>query len=317
MTVHCLQSFPGPTLQAALSQFEEQFDYPLGDSDRFRIDHSDDYSRFFRAMGEAAIFVHEDKMGVQGVLSCAERTMLGPDESPFRALYLCDLKVQNSPRKGRILLRLLRAVRDHFQERLRFGYAVVMDGTAVLPSQYTGRLGLPLFQKIGEMAIYNFVTPQLSPSPDTCPENFAQLSDIQLAYLNPEKTAYRASSSDASLRSSTAPLALMLPDKSAYGVVEDTERAKQLISLSSGSLCSAHLSQFVYHSLPAGAALIRAALRHCQKIERPRLFVALSKSDGPALLNQLSDLSVTKASATIFGHGFLDGKEWLINSSEI
>ncbi|MDF1666250.1 MAG: hypothetical protein P1V97_31135, partial [Planctomycetota bacterium] len=109
MTVHCFHAAPPPELQSALSQFELQFDYPLGESDRFRIDHSDDYSRFFRAMGRAAIFVDEEKGVVLGVLSCSRRRILDPEGNAIEAIYLCDLKVQDCPKKGRVLLRLLKA----------------------------------------------------------------------------------------------------------------------------------------------------------------------------------------------------------------
>ena len=314
MTVHCIQSSPPKALQAALNHFEEQFDYPLGSDDRFHIDHGSDYSTFFQAMGRPAIFVYEDNQRVHGVLSCARRTISGP-EGDVEALYLCDLKVEDGPKKGRILLRLLRAVHKEFREQIRHGYAVVMDGTAVVPSQYTGRLGLPAFQAIGTVGIYNLILPR-----EKIPEaklTATTLSAVRECFSKLSQAGYRSLDSQPTIRSAMPPTGLMLADRSACGLVEDTERGKQLVSHKHGSLNSAHLSQFAFQSSAAGAAIVRGAANICLENGRPRLFFALDQNSGEALLSQLPEFEVVRASATIYSHGFDQSIPWQVNSSEI
>lgn len=313
MTVHCIQSSPPKELQAALNRFEKQFDYPLGSDDRFHIDHGSDYSTFFQAMGRPAIFVYEDKQRVHGVLSCARRTISGP-KGDVEALYLCDLKVEDGPKKGRILLRLLRAVHKEFREQIDHGYAVVMDGTAVVPSQYTGRLGLPAFQAIGTLGIYNLILPEQK-SPEPSPT--ASLTAVQERFAKLSESGYRSLDSQPRLRSAMAPTGLMVPDRSACGLVEDTELGKQLVSHKHGSLNSAHLSQFAFQSPEAGAAIVRGAANICLENGRPRLFFALEQDTGEALLSQLPEFEVVRASATIYSHGFDKSVPWQVNSSEI
>ena len=61
MIVHELHGPPAPELARALAEFEAGFTYPLGPGRTFHICHGDDYPCFFRAMGEAACFVAEQK----------------------------------------------------------------------------------------------------------------------------------------------------------------------------------------------------------------------------------------------------------------
>lgn len=53
----------------ALQEVERQFWYPLGPRATFRIEHGDDYTRFFRAMGPAVTFCEERDGEVRGVVS--------------------------------------------------------------------------------------------------------------------------------------------------------------------------------------------------------------------------------------------------------
>lgn len=322
MTVHCFRSAPPANLQSALSQFEDQFDYPLGENDRFRIDHSQDYTRFFRAMGEAAIFVYEDQGRVKGVLSCSRRRIHGPKQQSTEAIYLCDLKVQDSPSKGRILLRLLKAVYKEFGDQLSHGYAVVMDGTAVVPSQYTGRLGLPAFEKIAEVGVYNITVPPTSSEIEMVDEKTAlqtdsSLSEVQDCFQLFCRGGFHSLDSDSKLRSMIPATPLLLKDKSACAFLEDTELAKRLLSLKHGSMCSGHLTQFAYRTAESGAILAREAVKKCQELKRPRLFFSMPKDMGAALVAKLSEFEIVEASATVFAHGFEKLIPWYVNTAEI
>src|SRR5437588_48708 len=88
-----LQDPPAPDLARALEVFEEQFSYPLGPGRTFRISHGADYPRFFRAMGEAAVFVAEREGQVLGTVGAALRRLRTPDGTEARVAYLGDLKV--------------------------------------------------------------------------------------------------------------------------------------------------------------------------------------------------------------------------------
>jgi hypothetical protein len=154
MRVKVLCEPPDADLAAELSEFERQFRYPL-DRGWFRIDHGDDYNRFYRCLGEAVYVVARDDAGITGVCSAARRQVHRPGESSQSALYLGDLKLAARARGGLTLLRLAKAVRDSFPEA-RCAYSVVMNGTSRTPAQYTGRAGLPEFRPVGEVLICSY-----------------------------------------------------------------------------------------------------------------------------------------------------------------
>ncbi|MFG2632233.1 hypothetical protein [Streptomyces sp. NPDC048473] len=131
--VRTLQGPPSSELAAALEVFEEQFTYPLGSDGTFRISHAPDYPRFFRAMGECAVFVAEREGQVHGTLGAALRRLRSPDGREGIAGYLGDLKVLPSARGGLTLLRLMRAGLAVNADRATSMFSVVMGGTPVRP----------------------------------------------------------------------------------------------------------------------------------------------------------------------------------------
>jgi hypothetical protein len=318
MTLHCFFEAPGALLQEALLEFEGQFNYPLGVNDRFRIHHGSDYTRFFRAMGRGAVFVWEQAGVVGGVLSCAIRSLKEPANQAVEALYLCDLKVLPGANRGWVLLSLLTAVGRRFPEQSRRAYAVVMDGTSITPERYTGRLGIPPFEKLGQVAILKLaVTAEIAaPASQLFRSNLSSL-DFHIASRRLSAGSFCALEGVSDLRSSMSPRSLLLSDDSGCGYVEDTELAKQLISELSGPMSSAHLSNFAYQSCDAACKIILKALSICQEVGRPSLFVAIPIKDCPTILASLALGHVTETRATIYGTGFQPDQRWLINSSEI
>ncbi|MBV9123277.1 MAG: hypothetical protein JO112_07970, partial [Planctomycetes bacterium] len=109
MILHQLAGPPPPELARALAIFERDFTYPLGPGRSFRIDHGQDYPRFFRAIGKAGCFVAVGPDGVVGTLGATVRRLLLPDGSERPILYLGDLKIAPPARGGAVLLRLARA----------------------------------------------------------------------------------------------------------------------------------------------------------------------------------------------------------------
>ena len=94
-------------LAAALKNFEAEFRYPLGRDRWFTISHGEDYTRFFRAIGEARCFIACRDARVIGVISVSHCRMRRTDGEWLTAAYISDLKV-SATGGGRCLLRLLR-----------------------------------------------------------------------------------------------------------------------------------------------------------------------------------------------------------------
>jgi hypothetical protein len=315
MIVHPLCVAPPPELAQALNRFEEQFCYPLGPGRFFRIKHGDDYARFFRAMGEAACFVATRETRVLGVIGCALRRLLLPGGEQHPALYLGDLKIDPLARGGRVLPRLAEAGRHWVGTRVEAAFAVVMDGTPVTPTRYTGRLGIPRFEDLGKIVVLRLptVADPLRSSADwgTTEERgnacYARLSEGRYACPggNPVE------------RSEMEPLWLVEPGSRACGRLEDTRRAKRLIADDGVEMRSAHLSCFAYQDPSAGVALLRHALQRASARSLPALFVAVPAPEAETFCRHLHGMDVVQAPATIFGAGLRPGFLWNINTAEI
>jgi hypothetical protein len=118
------------------------------------------------------------------------------------------------------------------------------------------------------------------------------------------------------LRSQITPVWLVHPDGSACGLLEDTRKAKRLISDDGQELLSAHLSCFAYNSVSAAAELLRVALIEAARSNLPALFVAVPDAEVAALCRSVPSLNILTAPATVYGAGLPPGL-WNINSSEI
>ena len=153
MSVRPLERDTGPRTASALARFERSFSYPLGPTGRFRIDHGEDYARFFHAMGEARCFVAEHAGKIGGVIAAAIRRVGLPDGTERDACYLGDLKIAPSLRGGRTLFELARNVRAWLPPSIVSAFAVVMDGTELTPDRYTGRAGLPALSPVSNIVI--------------------------------------------------------------------------------------------------------------------------------------------------------------------
>jgi len=76
----------------SVTEFEALFDYPLGNHQRFSIDHGPDFTSFFRAIGDAKTWVIQSGDIIIAAVSSALRTITinGHD---YKVLYIGDLKV--------------------------------------------------------------------------------------------------------------------------------------------------------------------------------------------------------------------------------
>ncbi|MDB6064139.1 MAG: hypothetical protein JWR26_347 [Pedosphaera sp.] len=315
MNLQTLSDSPDPGLAQALAEFEAPFTYPLGPGRFFRITHGEDYTLFFRAIGNGVCFIAEHEGCIAGVLGTAIRRLWLPDGTERIAGYIGDLKIAPDARGRTILLRLARAAEAWLRPRVQAAFGVVMDGTAQTPTAYTGRAGIPDFQDLGKVTILRISDFKEPARHDSVPCEITPASGLA-CYQRLSLGRYACPAGDAHKRSLLAPVWLMNPDGSACGMLEDTRRAKRLITGDGSEMLSAHLSCFAYNEVAAGAELLHAALRHVARLGLPALFVAVAAPDAKALRQALGNVEVLLAPATVYGAGLVAGS-WNINSSEI
>jgi hypothetical protein len=310
-----LQDPPESCLARELEVFEEQFRYPLGPGRTFRISHGADYPRFFRAIGEAAVFVAERHGRVLGTVGGALRPLRIPGGSQLSAGYVGDLKVLPAARGGLTLLRLARAMQAANAGRAEAMFCVVMDGTPVLPAAYSGRLGIPAFSELGQITVLRIPTTGThgTGAEDPPCTSAAGLADC---WRNWTEDRYATPAGNPALRSELPPTPLVLPDGAACGLLEDTRRAKRLLT-DDGELRSAHLSDFAYRSEPDAAALLRAALPLAARHGLPALFAAVCAAEAEAVQAYLDIPDIVAAAATVYGSGLQPGRRWSMNTAEI
>jgi hypothetical protein len=309
-----LDSKADRSLAAALEKFESQFHYPLGSDSWFRISHGDDYTCFFRAIGDARCFVATRDSEILGVITATICRLRKPGSEFERAGYISDLKVADQAR-GRTLLRLLRAATDWVLTKPTAAFCVVMDGTGRNPTQYTGRLGIPAFQELAKLVVLRVPCDAFPRQSTSCIEK-QSVKSVKSQY--PRLTADRVATDggNATIRSKMTPIGLNHRDGRACGIVEDTRRAKRLFRHDGTEMISAHLSSFGYRSAEDAVDLIGAAADHCCGLEIPALFVSVAERDAHAIVPRLP-AGVVKAPATVFGYALNTQGAWSINTAEI
>ncbi|MDG2223403.1 MAG: hypothetical protein P8L85_18620 [Rubripirellula sp.] len=321
MKIHEIQSQPTAELNAALEAFESEFRYPLGTDSWFRISHGDDYTRFFRAIGDARCFIATNGSQVIGTITSTICRLRQPGGEFRRGGYLSDLKVA-TPSSGITLLRLLRAATDWTLTSPTPGFCVVMDGTAKSPVSYTGRLAVPKFVELAKVAILRIPVDRLAGVPNNQPQlkiNACKTEEARQRYQHLTADCFATDGGQSSTRSLMPPIGLIASDGSVCGILEDTRRCKRLFRSDGTEMVSAHLSCFGFRSCESAAAMILAALRHCSSLEIPALFVCVQPEDVHPILksSQLVGAQTVEASATVFGHSLNRPGKWSINTAEI
>ncbi len=297
----------------ALAEFEREFSYPLGPSERFRISHGEDYLPFFRAIGEPVIVAMENAGKIMGGIVRVRRRLElrhGAGAEELVAHYLCDLKVAAAARGTAVLARLIGETKRGIEAGdSRACYCVVMEGTGRLPTDYTGRLGVPRFEKVGGIGILR-ISPG-GPFLKRC--RVISFKDFAAVRGRLARGGYTATGGESEYRSWMSPLPLVTPGGDACGMLEDTRRGKRLFLESGGELVSAHLSGFAYETPEAGAELLAAAV---VRTGCP-FFVGLPLGQMEAMRPLLDGLNFTEAEASVFGHGLEPGHDWWVDTAEI
>jgi hypothetical protein len=315
MTVRAIHLAPPPDLARALERFEEQFTYPLGAGRSFRISHGADYPRFFRSIGEGTCFVDEDAGAVRGVVGVALRELLTPNGERCEAVYVGDLKIDPAARDGRTLLRLARAVERWIAGRTRAAFSIVMDGTRAMPTDYTGRMGIPPFEELGKTMILRVPT---AGQQATAAHGWRTSADrVEVAHRRLSAGRYASAGGNPRERSGMEPVWLLAPDGGACGCLEDTSRAKRLMADDGAELIGAHLSSFAYADAASGVELLRNALANATRRGFPALFVAVDAVDADEFCRLLREHDLVRAPATIYGTCLETGLAWNVNTAEI
>jgi hypothetical protein len=313
MNLHTIEGPSPPDLGWALEAFEAEFIYPLGAEQSFSIAHGPDYARFFRAMGDAACFVAEDRGRVIATMAGAIRRLGLPDGREQRVAYFGDLKMTSTARHSRVLHRILREAQRWAEGLVEAAFSVVMDGTRATPERYTGRLGLPVFSAVGQVLVL-----RLAAIDDG--QNDTYGSDPvagERLYRGLSLGRYHTLGGMPAERSDMTPMWLIAGDGAACGRLEDTRRAKRLLGSTGAELISAHLSCFAFKTPEAGIGLLSEASRRAARLGYPALFVAMAEQDFEALRGACSRAGTTVAPATIFAAHLESGPRWNINTAEI
>ncbi|RYD28590.1 MAG: hypothetical protein EOP87_19475 [Verrucomicrobiaceae bacterium] len=185
----------------------------------------------------------------------------------------------------------------------------MMDGTGRLPTDYTGRIGVPPFVRAGEIMVL-----RLSAKPGIVLERRAGIGGNMPPINMP---GYRVTGGDSDIRSMMEPVHLVTPDGDACGILEDTRRAKRLFLENGSELISAHVSSFAYLHAAAGARVLVDAVAQASLSGIPAVFVAVPLSEVDRLLSALGELHVLQSGATVFSHGMESGRAWWIDTAEI
>ncbi len=317
MTVDITSGPCTPAESAALAEFEGAFSYPLGSGQRFRISHGPEYTAFFRALGDARLLTVKGAGGVLGSLVHVRRELTlrgGGAPRSVPAHYLCDLKVRPASRGGRVLATLMRAARRSIEASGTTAcYAVVMGGSDRSPAHYTGRLGIPPFERVGELAILRVETRERV----VAQAKIATFDEFERHFSALARPGWHAAAGGAALRSVLEPRPLVLADGAACGVLEDTRRAKRLLVDGQGELVSAHLSRFGWAHARAAAELVRDAAAMAATLGFPAVFVSVPAEDAREILTRLNRQRVAVADAAVHAHGFPRGPQWHVNTADI
>jgi hypothetical protein len=309
-----LSATPDVALIAQLENFELAFSYPLGRANRFRISHLPDYTAFYRSQGEQSVCLLATTPAgeIAGTVSATVRTLKTPTGSKLKVAYIGDLKIAPHLKTPRTFFALVNTLRAWLEPLVDAAYGVVMDGTSVVPSSYSGRLGLPPFLPFAAQHILCFST-------DHLPETEAVVVDEctgRALYERLAQESYVFIASNSSLRSSVAPIWYASCDK-ACGMLEDTRKAKRLFADDGTEILSSHLSCFVAVDGQAGSEVIAAALEKSGELGFRAMFLTLDDDDMRLLKPFLREFTYSNALAIIYATETLCPGRMKINTSEI
>ncbi len=314
-------SKPPPEYCERLREFELQFDYPLTDTARFRIEHSLEYERFFSTLGESLTVVVESGGTILGVLSSVIRTLRHSRGELEKWLYIGDVKIDPSARSGHVLKRLFLATRTWVGEKCTKGYSVVMEGTGVTPGTYTGRIGIPQFRPVQSVTILGLKTESLRQFPiDSAKILTSNDPHDDCEHLQRTQAHGRApqwSMGNRSIRSRMKLVWLSDPSTGCTGLLEDTRGSKRLYDDNSEELLYAHLSSVQYRSPKDLIPIVVEAGRVAYDEGLTNLLVAIPATECSSLSGLVENTQHEVLSSTVYATDQTEGLGLPISSSEI
>lgn len=309
-----LDEQPGAELAEALGEFEKRFRYPLGQGRSFWISHGSDYTRFFRAIGQARCFVARRGDEIAGVVSVARCPLRLTSGEVIDASFIADLKLAK-PSDGWTLVRLLReAVPWARVTNQTPGFSVVMGGTARNPTQYTGRLGIPAYEKLAEITILRIPSDLL---PSTQPWQAITPNEAAARHVELTPGHFATQGGNHVLRSQVQPHGLLLTSGKACGILEDTRQCKRLFLDDGEELVSAHLSSFGFEDSEDAIQLLAVASAVCREHGIPAFFVSVPSVNCNEILGKLRQDDLMIAPATVYGFGLAPDQRWSVNTAEV
>lgn len=321
MTLAHAWSKPPEVYCERLLEFEQQFDYPLTETRRFRIEHSLDYDRFFAAMGDSLTVVVENGGKILGVLSAAIRTLYITKSKGEKWLYIGDVKIDKAARGRHVLKQLFKVTYSWVGDKCKKGYSVVMDGTGVTPDLYTGRLGIPEFQAVQSIKLIAFSTEELMRlSVHTASVETSEDPNTFIEYMQVAQTSSlppRWSNEKISIRSRMNPVWLTAPSTRCIGLLEDTRGAKRLYSSGGEELLYSHLSNIHYESIEDIIPLIVEAGKMAYTCGCTNLLIAVPARECTSLTKFFNTTQHDVFSSTVYATSKTQAYELPISSSEI
>lgn len=314
--IKTLTGSPDAATQQALESFESEFTYPLGPHQRFGISHGADYTLFARSMGGAAVYVAMDGAKVIGALSVVLRQLQRPDGSVQPAAYIADLKVSEEKRGGFALIKLFKRAFDDFNPLCSIAFGVTMDGTTRIPTNYSGRAGMPLFTPVAQIAILKVSGPASQRTYAPTPTNGNARTCTAIATITSAAT-YRCIAGNSASRSLIAPQIISTHSGGATAILEDTRRAKILMDDHGREMKNLHLTNLSYQSAAQCAELIKRAAATADATGHDGLFVAIPAAHADEVCEGLQNTNHTVAPATVYAHGISPQGNWSINTAEI
>ena len=309
MKVNLLMNPISSRLSAKFTTFERHFTYPLGKNRQFRINHGTDYNAFYRAMGQAHTFYMEKKDEIVAVIGAAIKKVVLPDKGKITLAYIGDLKIIPHGQRGRMVLELLKAIYSLLEAKVDLAYCVVMDGTKVSPSRYTGKAGIPALKPVAKHTILRIYPRQSLDHAQGIDENkgwtlFSRLS----GNIYPSIPDYH-------LRSIIRPYWIS-GQETAVGMLEDTRKAKRLYLDDGKEMISSHLSYFAFSKNQSAKNVLLEALKQSEKQKFHAMFVALSERQYETLIPYITAMEYESATATVYSTEPLPD-HYPINTAEI
>jgi len=302
-----------------LQDFECQFWYPMGESREFRIEHPSLYTDFFSSMGDAYCFVALREEEVVGVLSSVIRTLVAPNGKTSQVAYVADVKITKDLQGSTLLYRLARTAILWLRPQITSAYSVVMDGTAVTPKQYTGRVGVPQFSWVGRVHLLSFSTTTNFPWMSRITEHPLNVSSAESG-IEPRRTSTAVptwASMNPLLRAQEGPVWLVDQQTNACALLEDTRRAKKLYDRQHAEYRYAHLTYLSYADPEHIVRLIPHACTRSHSSGFTHLFVTVPDTHLAAVQSHLEDIEHNAFSASIYGVSLSEDFPFLVHSSEI